>query len=274
MIAFGTSRRSSSSRDSFVHILRAASLAFFALALVAVSSACGQGVDGLIQQPSIAASVAALQSNASQNQSSGQAADSQQSPKDKSRLAVNPVTGEVTSSGAAFTPLKGNERWKLYWTQNYFSVGAYFGPVITSLVLDQATGSPSQWGGGFGGYGLRLASRTAGAIIQGTVQAPVAALLHEDVRYISGSKPGFKRRLVHSIVYSFLTYNDKGRPTLNIANLGGYYASAAISTTWLPGSNSVGKYTLTNGSEQIALNVPVNMLQEFWPDIVQKFHRH
>jgi hypothetical protein len=62
----------------------------------------------------------------------------------KERLAVNPVTGLVTSPASNYRPLTGKERWMLYWKQNYFSVGAYFGPVLTALVLDQATNSPSQ----------------------------------------------------------------------------------------------------------------------------------
>jgi hypothetical protein len=187
---------------------------------------------------------------------------------ERARLAVNPVTGLVTSPGAGYKPLTGEERWKLYWKQNYFSVGAYFGPVVTALLLDQATNSPSEWGGGLRGYGRRFGSRTADAILQGTFQAPVAAILHEDVRYISSSQPGGKRRLLHAIAYSFLTYNTDGHPTPNFANLGAYYASTAISTIWLPGQHSVAAYTFANGTEQIGISIAVNLLQEFWSEAI------
>ena len=79
---------------------------------------------------------------------------------------------------------------------NYWSAGGYFGPFFAALVLDQSTGSPSQWGGGFAGYGRRVASRTASAILQGTFQAPAAAVLHEDVRY---SQHRAKRRAWHAV---------------------------------------------------------------------------
>jgi len=190
------------------------------------------------------------------------------------QLRVNPLTGLVSDTEGSYTPLTGEERWKLYWKMNYFSVGAYFGPFFSALLLDQATGSPAEWGGGFAGYGRRVASRTASAILQGTFQAPVAYLLHEDVRYIASKQPGFKRRALHAIVYSFLTYNNSGRPTLNIANLGGYYASTAVSTVWLPGHYKVLSYTLSNSTEQIGLTLPVNILQEFWPEVVRTFHQH
>lgn len=254
-------------------------LAASILMLIAVTFAFGQDpVSSIAQAPT--ANQADVTKSGDQNRSNpgGQVVGGPQgpaTPSEKERLAVNPVTGLVTSSASNYKPLTGKERWKLYWKQNYLSVGAYFGPVFTALVLDQATNSPAQWGGGFSGYGRRLASRTGSAIIQGTFQAPVAEVLHEDVRYISSAQQGGKRRALHAVVYSFLTYNSQGHPTLNLANLGGYYASTAISTTWLPGHYSVAKYTLTNGTEQIGLGVPVNLLQEFWPEVTHKvLHRH
>jgi hypothetical protein len=138
---------------------------------------------------------------------------------------------------------------------------------MTALLLDQANGTPRQWGGGFPGFGRRVASRAGDAVLQGTFQAPLAAALHEDVRYISSSHHGFKRRAAHAVLYSFLTYNDKGHPTLNIANLTAYYASTAVSTAWLPGIKSAARYTFSNASEQIALSFPLNVVQEFWPEI-------
>ena len=199
----------------------------------------------------------------------GQAEDEHQ------KLSVNPLTGLATATGSGYQPLTGEERWKLYWKMNFLSVGAYFGPFFDALLLDQATASPAQWGGGFSGYGLRVASRTGSAILQGTFQAPVAALLHEDARYIASTQRGFKRRALHAIKYSFLTYNNQGHPTLNIANLSAYYASTAVSTAWLPGHYSVAAYTFSNSSEQIALTLPVNLLQEFWPEVRRyALHRH
>jgi hypothetical protein len=188
-------------------------------------------------------------------------------------LAVNPLTGLGSASAANWRPLTGRERWKLYWRQNYASPGAYVGPVFTALVLDQATNSPHEWGGGFPGFGRRLGSRTAMAITQGTIQAAAAAALHHDVRYISSADTGFKQRLLHAVKFSFLTYNRQGHATLNIANLGSIYATTAISTTWVPISGNKAKYTLTNGTSQIALTVPINIVQEFWPEIRQKVFR-
>ena len=188
--------------------------------------------------------------------------------------SVNPLTGLVSVSSANYRPLTLNERWALYWKQNYFSAGAYAGPVLTALLLDQASGTPAPWGGGVEGYGRRLASRLGEAILQGTVQAPLAAALHEDVRYISSSQHGFGRRALHAVIFSFLTYDSHGHPTPNLANFAGYYVSAAVAASWLPGQHYGAGDTLSTASEQVVLAVPINLLQEFWPEVRRRIlHR-
>jgi hypothetical protein len=193
---------------------------------------------------------------------------------EKERLAVNPVTGQTTALATDYTPLTAVERWKLYYKQSFWSAGAYVGPLFAALALDQSTGTPQQWGGGFRGYGRRVVSRVAsGDIVQNSFQFPVAALLKEDVRYIASKQQGFGRRAGHAILYSFLTYNSQGHPTLNFANIGGYYFAGAVSTRWLPGRQKVASYTFSNGSEALGLSVPVNLIQEFWPEIVHTVFR-
>lgn len=195
-------------------------------------------------------------------------------PIEDTQFAVNPITGLVPVTARGYTPMTGKQRWKVYWKQTYLSMGAYFKPVLFALVLDQAENSPRQWGGGLSGYGLRLASRTGSNIIQSTIRAPLAAALHEDVRYVYSGQSNPWRRTLYGAEYSFLTYNNQHRPTLNIAKLIGYYAATAISTQWRPPSKrSLGEYTLINGTEQLGLSVPINVLQEFWPSITRRLTR-
>ena len=150
-------------------------------------------------------------------------------------------------------------------------MGAYVGPLLAALALDQSTGDPKQWGGGFAGYARRVASRVAaGDIVQNSFQFVAAAALKEDVRYIASDRRGFKKRVEHAILYSVLTYNNQGHPTLNLANIGGYYVASAASTLWLPGHDKVASYAFSDGSEALALSVPINMFQEFWPEISRK----
>jgi hypothetical protein len=188
-------------------------------------------------------------------------------------IPVNPFTGLTSVSSQNYRPLTGEQRWKLYWKQNYLSVGAYFGPLFTAVVFDQATGSTGDWGSGLGGFGCRLGSRIAVSTIQGTLQASSAAAFHEDVRYIASSATGFKKRALHAIAFSFLTFNNQGHTTLNISNLTSYYGATAASTAWVPIHGKVGTYILTNGTEQIGISVPMNLLHEFWPEVRRKILR-
>jgi len=193
----------------------------------------------------------------------------------KKQEEVNPITGMAVAPQANYIPLTLNERWELYIKMTFASPGPYFSPLVNALALDQANGTPRQWGGGFPGFGRRLASRAGNAVLQGSFQAPFAAILHEDVRYIPTSQRSIPRRALHAVVYSFLTYNNKGQPTLNIANLTAFYASTAVTTIWLPGVGNAAKYTFTNASEQFALSFPLNVVQEFWPEIQHSlFRRH
>ncbi len=169
--------------------------------------------------------------------------------------------------------MTGKERWKLYFKQNYFSFGAYVGPFASALLYDQARGEPPEWGGGFEGYGRRVASRVGISIIQGSIQAPVAALMKYDVRYISSDQKVFGKRLKHAVAYSFLTYNNGGRPRVNVPNLGAYFAASAISTAWQPGNQNVASYAAKDASVAIGFGVAINVVQEFWPDVMRKL-RH
>lgn len=192
-------------------------------------------------------------------------------------LAVNPFTGLTSVSASDYVPLTGAQIWKLYFRQTYTTVGAYFGPAFSALV-DQATTQPRQWGGGAGGFGKRLASRVAsGDVIQNSFQYPLSVALKEDVRYISSDQSGTGHRFLHAMVYTVITYNYHGHPTPNVAGISCDYFAAALSSFWLPGNHRIVHYTFVNGSEGLAVGVPVNVVQEFWPQITEisrKLFRH
>lgn len=204
----------------------------------------------------------------------GRTSGSPTSPYATHRAGINPVTGLTSVSPVDFQPLTLHERWDLYLKYSFWSEGAYFGPMATALIVDQASDSPRQWGEGFAGYGRRGASRVAtGNVVGNSIQHPLAGLLKEDVRYIESGQQGLGRRTWHAFVYTFVTFNSQGHPTPNIAFLTANYASTAISTRWLPGRRNVLSYTLSNGTEALELGVAFNVVQEFWPEISHKLFR-
>src|SRR5215470_2706815 len=66
--------------------------------------------------------------------------------------------------------------------------------------LAQANNEPPEWGQGADGYGTRLASGYGRLVINRTIRFGVAALDHEDPRFIPTNERGFWRRFRRSSV--------------------------------------------------------------------------
>lgn len=235
--------------------------------------------------------IAQAQSNQSSNQSSGQpsgqyvpelgnvpAQPAAQSPVPlksprPTTPQINPLTDSAAVSSVDYRPMTKAERWDLYVRQNYTTTGAYLG-VIAGSLIDQANGQPPEWGGGVNGYGRRLASRFATGALQGTIQYAGSAALGLEPRYIRSNGGSVARRFGHAFLFSFVTYNNEGKIRLNLPNLGSYYASSMIATTWQPRRFTALGDGVRDGNRQVVTGVAFNFVQEFWPEITRVFHRH
>lgn len=186
---------------------------------------------------------------------------------------INPLTDSAAVSSVDYRPMTKAERWDLYVRQNYTTRGAYLGGVAGSLI-DQANRQPPEWGGGVNGYGRRLASRFATGAVQGTIQYAGSAALGLEPRYIRSNGGSVARRFGHAFLFSFVTYNNEGKIRLNLPNLGSYYASSMIATTWQPRRFTALGDGVRDGNRQVVTGVAFNFVQEFWPEITRVFHRH
>ncbi len=106
-------------------------------------------------------------------------------------------------------------------------------------------------------------------------EAIVPVLTHEDARYFTLGRGGFFKRLGYALTRVAVTYNDSGRNTFNISEVGGDFASSALSTAYYPPQER-GIVKISEGwgtqLESAALN---NIAKEFWPDIRKHvFHQH
>ncbi|MGH9716881.1 MAG: hypothetical protein ACRD4R_09180 [Candidatus Acidiferrales bacterium] len=106
-------------------------------------------------------------------------------------------------------------------------------------------------------------------------EAIVPVLSHEDARYFTLGHGGFFRRLGYSLSRVVVTYSDSGRATFNLSEVGGDFASSALSTAYYPPQErGIAKISEGWGTqlESAALN---NIAKEFWPDIRRRlFHQH
>ncbi len=187
-------------------------------------------------------------------------------PRGDSATSVNIFTGIGNVSQQDYTPLTGKQRWQYYLNQNFISLGAFLGPVL-SAGLDQVGGQPPEWGGGVQGYGKRLASRLGTGIVQGTAQSIGCAVFGQEPRYIRSSDQRVLHRISHAFIFSLITYNNEGKVRLALPTLASYYVSTMATNAWLPARYNIVGDGVRDGNRQVILAGLGNQFQEFWPEI-------
>jgi hypothetical protein len=148
------------------------------------------------------------------------------------------IAGEYVGRNRKLVTLTAEQRKDIYLRQTLTTPGAYMKRMFGALI-DQARGTPSQWGGGWGGYSERFASREGQFIAANSLAALGNAKLGYEVRYDKCKCDGLWPRTRHAIVRSFLTYDrseEHRRPQWGL--YGGAFGGGMISTAWKPGSHS------------------------------------
>ncbi len=179
------------------------------------------------------------------------------------------LLGAYTGNKLELEPLTGQQRLDIYLQDTLTTPGAYLKRAF-GAVIDQARGVPSQWAGGWEGYGERFASREGQFVTANTLAALGNARLGYEVRYDECRCSGFWPRARHAIGRNFYTYNRterKKRPQW--ALYGGALGGGFVSAAWKPGNNVLreGGFGLAGQAGWGAL---LNLFFEFAPDIKRK----
>jgi len=137
--------------------------------------------------------------------------------------------------------------------------------------IDQARGAPPQWGGGWGGYSKRFASREGQFISANSLAALGNAALRYEPRYDQCRCSGFWPRTKHAILRNFVTY-DRSEQELRPqwALYGGALGGALVSSSWKPHPRnpwSDGAYAMMG---QAGYGSALNFFIEFAGDINRK----
>jgi hypothetical protein len=154
-------------------------------------------------------------------------------------LEGSALSGIFIKKNETPSSMTGDERRNMYLKQTLTTPGAFMKRMFGAGV-DQARGSPSQWQGGWGGYGERFASREGQFITANSIAALGNAALKYEPRYDQCKCSGFWPRTRHAITRDFLTYHrteQKLRPQW--ALFGGSVGGALVSSTWKPHPRSV-----------------------------------
>lgn len=201
-------------------------------------------------------------------QSPDQSSNSNGRGSDENILAP-PVSSDDASVSPAMT-LTFAERFKIY-ERSFTEPESLIGPALGASV-GQLRDTPSEWGTGADGFGLRMGSGFGRSVIARTVSFGVAATDHEDSRFTPSNESGIWWRTRHAIVGTFVSRTPSGGAMPAISRFTGIYSAAFIANSWEPPSQDSTTHALERGSTALLSSVGWHVFEEFWPDIRNALH--
>jgi len=180
------------------------------------------------------------------------------------------IAGEYVGRNRTLVTLTGEERREIYLRQTLTTPEAYMKRMFGALI-DQARGTPWQWGGGWGGYGKRFASREGQFVAANSLAAWGNAKLGYEVRYDQCKCHGLWPRTRHAFFRNLVTY-DRSEEHLRPqwALYGGAFGGGMISTAWKPGSHNAFAEGSQAALEQVGWGTLLNFFTEFSREINRK----
>jgi hypothetical protein len=187
------------------------------------------------------------------------------------RLPIEWIIGPYIPAQGQLETLSNAQRGQIYVRQTFLTAGSYVARAFSSG-LDQARGEPSDWGGGFGGYGKRYLARYGEFVIQNSILSGGNALLGYEPRYDFCRCDGFWPRTRHAISRNFVVYNRSERDLRpQIPTYVGAFAAGVLYNAWLPGQHNIWKGGAYNVLSQVGIGSGYNFVSEFALDILHAF---
>jgi hypothetical protein len=203
------------------------------------------------------------------------------------------------ASAPKFDPQSGGSNDRLFWTlpnflslENAHSIApltsaqkfrlvarASFDPMNIPFFaflagISQADNSESGYGQGSIGYAKRFGSNFADGTSENFfVQAVFPSIFRQDPRYYQDGKASFWRRTGYAASRIAVIRGDSGHMQLNISELAGSAAAAALSNMYRPITDRTLPNTVEIWGSMMGWDTFFNMLREFWPDIRRKVHQ-
>lgn len=169
-----------------------------------------------------------------------------------------------------YKPISAKEKFTIA-SQDSFDRGT----VVLALLFageGQLSHSDPSFGQGVKGY-AQYAGTSYGDLVIGDymTEAIYPTLLHQDPRYFRKGSGGAWSRLGYAAGQIFITHGDNGKTQVNYSELIGNSTAVAISNAYYPDNRDVTDAVSKLGT-QLGVDMASNILKEFWPDILRKFH--
>ena len=164
---------------------------------------------------------------------------------------------------------------KLRYDARHFVAYENFAYAGIGAAVDQWRDRPREWGQGWGAYTERYASHIGQYAIQRSIMFPVQAIDHEDARYLRSTRTSYRGRFGDALLHTIWRHSDSGDMMPAYSEFFGDYGAAAISRAWWPQRFHHKSAIFVAGSNTILIDVGINVLHEFAPDMKRWLHlRH
>ncbi len=190
-------------------------------------------------------------------------------------LGVLPNYKTVEKMTGAYEPLTPGAKFMIA-TKDSFDWPEFF--VAASITeLGTLTGQDPEWGQGVKGFAKRYGAALSDQVVSNYLtEAILPAVLHDDPRYFRLG-PGYSpaHRIGHALSWVIIGKTDTNHNTLNVPELLGSGASAAIGLLYYPQAERLGSSVMDRFVTQVSFDAASSVLKEYWPDIRQAlFHKH
>ncbi len=190
----------------------------------------------------------------------------------KQRMAgVIPNFNTVNSGKAA--PLSPGQKFHLFFKGAFDPYQFVLAGIDAGI--GQAENENPGYGQGFEGYAKRYGANYADNFSGNFFgNALLPTVLHQDPRYYRLGHGSIVHRALYSMSTTFRTYGDNGKWQPAYSNLTGNFIGAAISNLYYPEGDRGIQPTLRRALSVTYQGTIGGMLQEFYPDIADKYKRH
>jgi hypothetical protein len=167
-------------------------------------------------------------------------------------------------------PLTAHQKFHV-WVQRSYSPANLLAAGVDAALWQATDDDPRGYGQGWEAYGARygasLATTESTRFFQSFL---LPSILKEDPRYFRKGHGGFGNRFAYSISRVLVTRTDAGRQSLNFSAVGGAFAGAALSNTYMPDVDRDAGRTAVSAGMSLANTAGWHLLSEFGPDIWHK----
>jgi hypothetical protein len=179
---------------------------------------------------------------------------------------------EAVSANTHLPPLSLKEKFSLA-TQNTFDYSSLIS-VGMQAAIEQARKTYPEFHEGAAAYGRYYWHTFADSGVENyLVGAIFPSITHEDPRYYTLGRGQVLERVRYAVSRLWITRSDASASTFNFSEIVGSGVSAEVSSRYYPREARTSGQTLERWASQLINDGVGNVVQEFWPDIHQKFFK-